>query len=233
MVSTQIDASREQAVITLTDGDNGNLLRMEDVQQLREDLRRIEDSDVKLVLVRQEGRDFCRGRKREKSGPQDFKALAETVEQWRALSAVTVAVASGSCRGFGVGLFALADISIASEETSFAFPEIRNGRAPTIVASWLFSRVPFKQGLHLLLTGREFTAAEAVGYGLATFAVPEAALQEAVTQTLEGLQETSSVALRECKAFAKAVSAGGADPQSRVLLATNALIKQVHLAGGA
>jgi enoyl-CoA hydratase/carnithine racemase len=205
------DERSQGLVITLASGDQGNYLGLEELDALTAQLRGAEESGKRWVLLRQEGRDFCLGRADGPAGEETRKALLGFVQYLQSLELITVAAAGGGVCGFGVGLFALADISIAAEEAWFQFPEILHGPAPAIVASWLYDRVPYKQALHWTLTGAKFTAADACQFGLASRVVAAADLDAAAREATDLLESLSTAAIQNCKGAAQVMSSAPRD----------------------
>lgn len=198
-------------VVTLTNGDRGNHLGLEELEELASALESAEAAGKRWVLLRQEGRDFCLGRAPDASGPAVRDALLGTVQLLQRLDLLTVAAADGGCVGFGVGLFALTDLSLATDHTWFQFPEILHGPAPAIVASWLYDRVPLKQGLYWTATGARFTAEEALRFGLATLVAPPEELTSVTERLLATLDDLDAEQLRKAKSAALAMSAAPND----------------------
>ena len=207
-----VEERDEGVAITLLSGDTGNYLGVEELAQLTSVLDQAEQNGKRWILIRQQGRDFCLGRAPGGGGPDTRAALIGFVQRWQSAELLTVAAADGGCAGFGVGVFALADISVASDGTWFQFPEILgNGSYPAIVASWLFDRVPYKQALYWTVTGAKFTAADAYQFGLASVVVPAAGLPGRADEIVTGLESVSAKALRDGKSAAQAMSAAPRD----------------------
>jgi enoyl-CoA hydratase/carnithine racemase len=207
-----VEERDEGVAITLLSGDTGNYLGVEELAQLTTVLDQAEQSGKRWVLVRQQGRDFCLGRAPGGGGPDTRQALIGFVQRWQSLELMTVTAADGGCVGFGVGVFALADISLASDGAWFQFPEILgNGSYPAIVASWLFDRAPYKQALYWTVTGAKFTAADACQFGLASAVVPAAELAGRTDEIVSGLESVTVKALRDGKSAAQAMSAAPRD----------------------
>jgi enoyl-CoA hydratase/carnithine racemase len=207
----EFDERGEGVVVTLASGDGGNYLGVEELGELAARLSGAEESGKRWLLLRQRGRDFCLGRAPGPSGEETRKALIGFVQRWQSTELITVAAADGGCVGFGVGMFALADVSVAAEGAWFQFPEILHGPAPAIVASWLYDRVPYKQGLYWTLTGEKFTSADAYQFGLASRVVPAAELDAAADRTVTTLDSLSPAAIRNAKSAAQAMSAAPRD----------------------
>lgn len=215
----EFDEASEGLTITLASGDDGNYLGVEELEVLTDRLCDAEDSGKRWVLLRQHGRDFCLGRCPGPAGEETRKALIGFVQRLQSLELITVAAADGGCAGFGVGLFALADISIAAEGTWFHFPEILDGPAPAIVATWLYDRAPYKQALRWTLTGATFGAADAYQFGIASQVVAAGELPTAADATISLLDSLSVSAMRNCKSVAQAMSAAPRDPAVRRAMA--------------
>jgi methylglutaconyl-CoA hydratase len=209
----------ELATITFAAGDKGNLLTSADLAALEEAIKTVQHAGTPLLLIRQEGRDFCAGRAPGPSSLADRERLSEIVRRLREVSAVTVSVANGACVGFGVGLFALADISIATPTTWFQFPEVAKGHAPALVTSWLFDYVPRKQALAWIMTGTKVTAAEALAAGIVTEVVPEADVSRRTDELIAQLSALESGALRECRTLADIMGGGAPDRRSQASIA--------------
>jgi enoyl-CoA hydratase len=210
----------EGVVVTLANGDAGNYLGVAELDVLSSALRSAEDSGKRWVLLRQRGRDFCLGRAPGgPKGEEARKVLIGFVQLMQTIELVTVATADGACAGFGVGLFALADISIAADTAWFQFPEILHGPAPAIVASWLYDRVPYKQALYWTMTGEKFSAADACQFGLASRITPAPELRAVGERTVETLDSLSGEALRNCKSAARVMSSAPPDLAVRRALA--------------
>jgi enoyl-CoA hydratase/carnithine racemase len=197
--------------ITLASGDDGNYLSVADLSVLGSELQKAEQTGKQWVLFSQRGRDFCLGRAPGPAGEETRQALIGFVQRLQSLELLTVAAADGGCAGFGVGVFALADISIAAGTAWFQFPEILHGPAPAIVASWLYDRVPYKQGLYWTVTGARFDAEDACRFGLASRVVPAADLAATAKETVRALSELSPAAVHNAKSVARAMSTAPPD----------------------
>jgi enoyl-CoA hydratase/carnithine racemase len=215
-LTVEIEDSEFGVTITLTEGDTGNLLSLANVRELHRLLDEADAASKRWVVFRHRGKDFCTGRATGPSETSPGPTLLGLVERLRSLEGVTtIGVTDGGCAGFGVGLFALTDISIATERAWFRFPEITHGIAPAIVATWLFDLVPFKQGLYWISTGEVVGAEAAHQFGLVTRLVESSTLDETVAGEIDRLGELSAKALRDAKSVAKAMVSTSRDPAVR------------------
>jgi enoyl-CoA hydratase/carnithine racemase len=209
----------EGVVLTLANGDEGNYLGLEELDVLTDALDRAQGDGRRWVLLRQRGQDFCLGRAPQVTGAGVREALSGFVQHLQTLEVVTISAVRGASVGFGVGLCSLTDLTIASQDAWFQFPEILHGPAPAIVASWLYDRVPYKQALHWTLTGARFGAEEAHAFGLVSKVVAPGELDEHVDETLQLLDGLSAGAVRNAKSMGRAMSVAPPDPAVRRAMA--------------
>ncbi len=165
-----------------------------------------------VLHLRAEGPNFCLGRDRGGRGVDVLRAQATTlVALNRALTQgqlVTVAEVAGGAAGFGVGLAALCDVSVAAPSARFWFPEIEAGLAPTVVLAWLPRMVGRAQAFRLTATGDEVGAAQAERIGLVTsVAEDDGVLSERVREKIDSLLRHSLRPQLEIRAFLAAAAA--------------------------
>jgi enoyl-CoA hydratase/carnithine racemase len=146
------------------------------------------DPGIAVLIYRGAGRSFCAGR--------DFKHSAElqqTEEGWFAWRRAfrgfgrqtwlhpkaTIAQVHGHALGNGQSLAGMCDLTIASTDARFGYPEARYGAMSGQFHIWNHLIGP-KRTKEYLFTGRSFTAEEAVVYGFVNRAVPPAELEETV-----------------------------------------------------
>ena len=138
---------------------------------------------------------FCRGRDGSASDTGAVRAMvAALTEVTRGLaetSLVTVAQVDGDAAGFGVGLVAQCDVSVASTRSRFWFPEVSKGLAPALVLSWLPRTVGRRHAFWLTATGSALSAAEAQQLGLVNFVAEPAALSARVDAVVTALLQHS------------------------------------------
>ncbi len=147
-----------------------------------------DDPEIRSLLITGQGRGFCAGADLTEFGTAPSQVIARKVrwerDVWGQLinldKPVVVAV-HGYCIGSGLEIALLCDLRVASEDTVFAMPEVRLGMIPAAGGSQTLPRnAGAASALDLLLTGRRFTAQEALGMGLVTrLSRPEDLLGEA------------------------------------------------------
>src|SRR3954469_10353087 len=88
--------------------------------------------------------------------------------------------------GGGAGVSLHGSHRVASDRYVFAMPEVGIGCLPDVGATYALPRLPGRMGLYLALTGERARAADALAFGLATHAVPSAALAEVRAALIDG-----------------------------------------------
>ena len=139
-----------------------------------------EDSEVGSLLITGRGRAFCAGADLSEFGTAPSQVIARNVRWQRdvwgqliELPKPTVVAVHGYCIGSGLEIALLADVRIAAEDTVFSMPEVRLGMIPAAGGSQTLPRhAGPSRALDLLLTGRRFSALEAMRMGLVSRTAP-------------------------------------------------------------
>ena len=77
-----------------------------------------------------------------------------------------ICAVNGICCGGGLEMALACDIILASDQATFALPEIRSGTVADAASIKLPKRIPYHIAMEMLLTGRWIDAEEAVRWGL-------------------------------------------------------------------
>jgi cyclohexa-1,5-dienecarbonyl-CoA hydratase len=110
-----------------------------------------------------------------------------------------VCVVNGPAIGGGAELAAFGDLVIATPKARFAQPEISIGVFPPLASTILPYLVGPKRALEIILTGEAITADRALELGLVNRLVPEAKLDQTVTEIIERITAHSGPVLNMAK----------------------------------
>ena len=192
------------AALVLDSQHNRNALSRQLVQELYDGLARAEqDDDVKVVLVRAEGRSFCSGADMSEASQDGMEKGAEVLVALQrrivTLPKPVVARVQGSVRAGGIGIVAAADIAVAAHDSTFAFTEVRLGLTPAAISLTVLPRMTDRSAALTFLTGEVFTGRDAERTGLVTRAVPEEELNLEVDEICSQLAKGNLQGLRETK----------------------------------
>jgi enoyl-CoA hydratase/carnithine racemase len=143
---------------------------------------------ARVLLLTAAGPNFCLGRARTATTPEDVYTMTGELAALNAAIVTSrlavIAQVSGDAAGFGVGLAALADVSIAASGSRFWFPEAEAGLSPTLVLTWLPASVGRRLAFWLTATGTAIDAETAEHAGLINQAVPQSRLPGVVEEAV-------------------------------------------------
>ena len=130
------------------------------------------------------------GRERSLSGQQMLRAF-------EAMGKPVVAAVNGYCLGGGCELAMACHVRIASENAKFGQPEVRLGIIPGYGGTQRLPRIVGRgNALHLLLTGEQITAHEALRIGLVSKVVPADQLAAEAEKLVRAIVANGPVALK-------------------------------------
>ncbi len=194
------------ATLTFDSPHNRNALSRQLVAEFHEGLERAEEAaDVKVVLVRAEGRTFCSGADLSEAADRSMEegAMAIVDLQRRIVTATKPVVTRlhGNVRAGGIGIVAASDVAISADDATYAFTEVNLALTPAAISLTVLPRMTDRAAALTFLTGDTFTGAEAAAMGLVTKAVPEADLDAEVARVCAALVSGAPQGLRETKAL--------------------------------
>ncbi len=118
----------------------------------------------------------------------------------RSLDVPIIARVNGVAVGGGFEMALGCDIVIAAETAKFGLPEARVGRLPIGGGMVVLQRkIPFNRAMAVLLTGKQFTAAEMFDFGIVNEVVPSERLDEAVERWVADIVACAPLSLRAIK----------------------------------
>ena len=174
-----------------------------------------DDPDLRVAILRAEGEKFfCPG--------WDLKAAADGdavdgdygiggfggIQELGNLNKPIICAVNGICCGGGLELALSCDLILASDNATFALPEINSGTVADAATLKLPKRIPFHVAMDLLLTGRWFDAEEALRWGLLReITTPETLLEKTweLARLLEGGPPLVQAAIKEIVREAEAM----------------------------
>lgn len=202
--------------ITLNRPDSRNAFHPEMIEGLTEAFREADISDCRVVYLKGEGKSFCAGADLNwmksmkdfslEENLEDSKKLYNMFYMGRKCSAPIVCRVQGHAMGGATGLLAISDIVVADSSTKFAFSEVKLGLSPATISPFVMRKMSAVKSRELMLTGRVFSAQEALEGGLVNKVVDTDQLDFEVSQQLELFMGIGPQAVRETKKLLNAVS---------------------------
>jgi crotonobetainyl-CoA hydratase len=174
-MSDPIRTRREGAILEVTlDRPKANAIDLVTSRIMGETFRAFRDDDSLRVCILRAGgaKFFCPG--------WDLKAAAAGdavdgdygvggfggLQELPNLNKPVICAVNGICCGGGLELALSCDLILASDNATFALPEIRSGTVADAASIKLPKRIPYHVAMDLLLTGRWFDAKEALTWGI-------------------------------------------------------------------
>ena len=228
--------ARGIATITLNRPEKRNAISYELIDDLLGALGRAAASQAHVVVLTGAGQAFCSGMDLEnlkqltgrthEQNLQDSETMARLFRSIHDFPRPTIAAVNGPAIAGGTGLATLCDFTLAVPEAKFGYTEVRIGFMPALVSTYLIANIGDKRARDLLLTGRIFTAQEALQLGLVTEIVAADALMARAYQLADQLMELSPASLRATKALIAGYSRERLDRQLEEATRANAAIRQ-------
>ncbi len=213
-VETSLDGGVFTA--TLADEARRNALSTELVGELVEALDGAEaDPHVRVIVVTNKGNTFCAGanlaQASSASAPVAVRTPQDLFGRVRRSPKPYVGRVAGHCVAGGVGLAAAMDISIAADDTTFGFSEVRIGVAPAVISVVCLPKLRSADARATFLRGHRFPAAEAARIGLINTAVARDQLDAEVDAVIGDLLAGNPAAIAASKELLDRVPAMDVD----------------------
>ncbi len=172
-----VDVAEGVAILELNRPDRRNALNGDLVEALHEALADAAmDDDVRVVLIRGAGKDFCSGADLAELEAIADMGIEESVEDaqrmgdlfvgMRTLQKPVVAAVHGKALAGGAGLATACDLVLAHEDAIFGYPEVHLGFVPAMVMAILRRKLGEGRAFELAAVGHRIDATEAERIGL-------------------------------------------------------------------
>ena len=175
--------------------------------------------DVRVIVIRAEGRGFCAGVdiKELDAHPERIVAVNKgNYETFRAVHRCPVPVivaVHGFVLGGGIGITGAADIVVAAECATFALPEVDRGAMGG--GAHLQRLFPVQKVRYLFFTGEKIGAREAAQYGFIERVVPREQLREAALEIAAKIAAKSPAMIRIAKEALNGIEDGNLEDKYR------------------
>lgn len=178
-----------------------NAVNLDMCNALKDAFQRLDAaSDVRVILLSANGPVFCAGADlKERTGKDEAWVIARRHASFAAYDMIgrcgkpVVALTQGPVVGSGGEILMSCDFVVASEKTTFRFPEPQWG---TVGATQRLQRVIGRMGAkELLFTGRTMLAEEAYRRGLVARIVPAEELEATGLEIAEGIASAPPLAM--------------------------------------
>src|SRR4029079_11259386 len=130
-----------------------------------------EDRSIRAIVLAGNGKAFCAGADvgwmekaiaySRQENLSDAEDLARLMERLDTLPVPVIGRVQGSALGGGVGLAAICDIVVATDDAVFGLTEVKLGILPAVVAPYVLRKIGISAARELFLTGARFDAGRA------------------------------------------------------------------------
>jgi methylglutaconyl-CoA hydratase len=223
------------ATITLNRPEKRNAISFELIDDLLQALHDVAKSDAIVLILTGAGKAFCSGLdldnlkallgRTPEENLNDSRTMVQLFRSLYEFPKVTIAAVNGAAIAGGTGLALLCDFTLAVPEAKFGYTEVRIGFVPAIVSTFLLRQIGEKQARDLLLTGRLFSADEAVRLGLVSEIVLADDLMPRARSLAALLMESSPSSLRATKQLLTDHARAELDSQIDAAVRENAAIR--------
>jgi enoyl-CoA hydratase/carnithine racemase len=185
-------------------------------------------NEADILAISAAGDDFSLGRDRQdaRAGPPPFEAFKLITDVNAALSSfpgIAVCSVQGRAFGFALGIVMRSDIALAAADARFMLDEVKLGIPPMFIMAEISEHLAPKSALDIVLSSREFGAAEAKETGLVSRVVSD--LQRETEDLLKELRSRDAEVLKASKRYFASVRKLPAEAR-----AAYALVEQTRFA---
>jgi cyclohexa-1,5-dienecarbonyl-CoA hydratase len=128
--------------------------------------------------------------------PEMLDVVHGVIRRLLSLPQVTIAAVRGACLGGGCEVASVCDFIVASEESSFATPEILVGCYPPVALARFASLIGYHRAAEMILTGRRFSAREAQAMGFINRVFADDELDVSLQNLVDELLSKSGAVMR-------------------------------------
>ncbi|MGL6202142.1 MAG: enoyl-CoA hydratase/isomerase family protein [Lachnospiraceae bacterium] len=171
-------------------------------------------NDIRIVVITGAGKAFCSGgdiklMKERIDADVSYRERLETyrkdvacmVKDIKGIRQPVIAMINGAAYGAGCSIAMLCDIRIASEEAKFGMPFTKRGLIPDWGSTYFLPRLVGKStAIDLAITGRSFSAKEALEIGFVNKILPKEELDAGLESYCKLILENGPGAVKAAKA---------------------------------
>lgn len=190
--------------------DKHNAMNEEMIEEIIDCFQSLNDmEEVRIAVLRGRGKSFCAGADLNymkgiaefgfEENYQDSLHLAKCFNTIYTCRKPTIAVVQGAAIGGANGLLAACDFVYCTDDTKFAFAEVKLGIAPATISPYVVKRIGEYGARDLMLTGKRFHGKEAEAYRLVNKSVAEEEIDDVVNKTIKILLSSGPDAMAACK----------------------------------
>lgn len=194
--------------------------------------------DIRVIEICGNGKSFCAGADLNymkdiasygyNQNLEDAQLLSKLFQKIYFCNKPIITLVHGAVIGGGNGITAASDIVLAEKDTVFAFSEVKLGITPATISPFVIARCGEMPARELMLSGRKFTAQEAMNYKLVNFVGDIDELNHRLDFFIDNFLQASPDAIRDCKHLIRGVC-GRSNPYDSIFQTTAMMIAQERM----
>ena len=239
----QIGIEKNVARVALNRPEVRNALNVTMIHELTEAVAWLDArDDIQVIEICGNGKSFCAGadinymkdiaKYGYSQNLDDANKLSKLFQTIYFCNTPVIALVHGHVIGGGNGIIAACDVVLAENDTVFAFSEVKLGITPATISPFIIARCGEMMARDTMLSGRKFTAQEALRFNLVNYVGTMEELNKRLDFYTEHYLSASPYAIRDCKQLIRSVC-GRNDQYDSVFTMTSSLIANERMSSDA
>lgn len=239
----QIGIEKNVARIALNRPEVRNAMNALMIKELTEAIEWLDcRNDIRVIHICGNGKSFCSGADINymkdiasygyNQNLEDAQRLSKLFQKIYFCNKPVITLVHGAVIGGGNGIIAASDVVLAEKETVFAFSEVKLGLTPATISPFVIARCGEMPARELMLSGRRFTAKEALDYKLVNYVGTIDDINHRLDYFIDHFLEASPDAIRDCKNLIRGVC-GRSNPYDQIFQTTSMMIAQERMSDDA
>ena len=239
----QIGIEKNVARIALNRPEVRNAMNALMIKELTEAIEWLDcRDDIRVIHICGNGKSFCSGADLNymkdiasfgyNQNLEDAQRLSKLFQKIYFCNKPVITLVHGAVIGGGNGIIAASDVVLAESDTKFAFSEVKLGLTPATISPFVIARCGEMPARELMLSGRRFTAREALDYKLVNYVGSIDDINRRLEYFIAQFLEASPNAIRDCKNLIRGVC-GRSNPYDQIFQTTSMMIAQERMSDDA
>ncbi len=239
----QIGIEKNVARIALNRPEVRNAMNALMIKELTEAIEWLDcRDDIRVIHICGNGKSFCSGADLNymkdiasfgyNQNLEDAQRLSKLFQKIYFCNKPVITLVHGAVIGGGNGIIAASDVVLAESDTKFAFSEVKLGLTPATISPFVIARCGEMPARELMLSGRRFTAREALDYKLVNYVGSIDDINRRLEYFIAQFLEASPNAIRDCKNLIRGVC-GRSNPYDPIFQTTSTMIAQERMSDDA
>ena len=239
----QIGIEKNVARIALNRPEVRNAMNALMIKELTEAIEWLDcRDDIRVIHICGNGKSFCSGADLNymkdiasfgyNQNLEDAQRLSKLFQKIYFCNKPVITLVQGAVISGGNGIIAASDVVLAEKETVFAFSEVKLGLTPATISPFVIARCGEMPARELMLSGRRFTAKEALDYKLVNYVGTIDDINHRLDYFIDHFLEASPDAIRDCKNLIRGVC-GRSNPYDQIFQTTSMMIAQERMSDDA